>query len=44
MFVTPPAASTPTAFVTCVPFGKMSITTTFVAVDGPAFVTVIVFV
>ena len=31
-------------FVTCVPSGKVSNTTTLVALDGPAFVTVIVFV
>ena len=43
-FVTPPAARFPTLRFVVPPPGKTSTTTTLVAVEGPAFVTVIRFV
>jgi hypothetical protein len=43
-FVPPPTGNPVTVFVTVVPSGSVSTTTTFVAVEGPRFVTDIVFV
>ena len=43
-FVSTPAGNTATVLVTCAPPGSVSTTTTFVADDGPALVTVTVFV
>jgi hypothetical protein len=44
MFVTPPAGNTPIVRFVVPPPASTSTTTTFVAVEGPAFVTVITFV
>src|SRR5476649_23677 len=44
MFVPPPTGKLAIVFVTRVPSGSVSTTTTFVATDGPAFVTEITFV
>ena len=44
MFVTPPAGKLPTLILVVPPPGNTSTTTTFVATDGPAFVTLMRFV